>query len=89
MTGEYSVLGKRVKRHDAVERVTGKAIYAEDVYLPGMLYGAILRSPNAHARILNIDTQKAERLDGVKSVITARNGVHPSASSVLAGEEVL
>lgn len=89
MTGEYSVLGKRVKRHDAVERVTGEAIYAEDVYLPGMFYGAILRSPHAHARILNIDTQKAESLDGVKTVVTARNGVHPSAGSVLAGEEVL
>ena len=89
MTNKYSVLGKRVKRIDAVERVTGEAIYAEDINLPGMLYGAILRSPYPHARILRINTAKAERLDGVKAVMTAQNDVHPFAASVLAGGEVL
>jgi len=89
MTNEYSVLGKRVKRIDAAERVTGEAIYAEDVNLPGMLYGAILRSPYPHARILRINTEKAERLENVKAVMTAQNSVHPSAASVLANNEVL
>jgi len=86
---KYSVVGKRVSRPDAVARVSGEAVYAEDVYLPGMLYGAILRSPHPHARILRIDTTKAEKLPGVKAVITARNGIHPSAGSVFANDEVL
>jgi len=89
MTKEYSVLGKRVKRIDAVERVTGEAMYAEDISLPGMLYGAILRSPHPHARILRIDTERAERLEGVRAVMTAHNDVHPSAASVLVSDEVL
>ena len=89
MTDKYAVVGKRVTRPDAASKVSGEAVYAEDVYLPGMLYGAILRSPHPHARILRIDTEKAEELDGVKAVITARNGIHPSASSVFASDEVL
>jgi len=89
MTDKYSVVGKRATRPDAISRVSGEAVYAEDVYLPGMLYGAILRSPHPHARILRIDTEKAEKLDGVKAVITAHNSVHPSAGSVFARDEVL
>ncbi|MBM3242497.1 xanthine dehydrogenase family protein molybdopterin-binding subunit [Candidatus Poribacteria bacterium] len=89
MTDKYAVVGKRVTRPDAVSRVTGEAVYAEDVYLPGMLYGALLRSPHPHARILRIDTAKAEKLAGVKAVITARSDIHPSAGSVFARDEVL
>ena len=89
MTDKYSVVGKRATRPDAISRVSGEAVYAEDVYLPGMLYGAILRSPHPHARILRINTEKAEKLDGVKAVITAHNSKHPSADSVFARDEVL
>ncbi len=67
---EFSVIGKRLPRVDAVEKVTGRAKYAADLELPGMLYGKVLRSPYAHARILNIDTSKAERLFGVRAVTT-------------------
>jgi CO/xanthine dehydrogenase Mo-binding subunit len=89
MTDKYAVVGKRVTRPDAVAKVSGEAVYAEDVYLPGMLYGAILRSPHPHAHILRIDTEKAEKLAGVKAVITAHSDVHPSAGSVFARDEVL
>jgi len=69
---EYSVIGKRLPRVDGAVKVTGEAKYTGDMVLPRMLYGKILRSPHAHARILNIDTSKAERLPGVKAVITGK-----------------
>ncbi len=69
--GQLSVVGKRVPRVDAWEKVTGRAKYAVDVELPKMLYAKILRSEYAHARILEIDTTEAEKLPGVEAVITA------------------
>jgi CO/xanthine dehydrogenase Mo-binding subunit len=69
----YHVVGTRVTRLDAKSKVTGKARYVEDIILPNMLYGKILRSPHAHARIVSIDTSRAERLPGVKAVLTAKN----------------
>jgi len=70
---EYSVIGKPIPRVDAVEKVTGAAKFAADFSFPGMLWCKILRSPYAHARILNIDTSRAERLPGVKAVCTGKN----------------
>jgi len=58
---------------DAQEKVTGKAVYIQDLKVPGMLWGKILYSPHPHARILNIDTSAAERLPGVKTVLTGYN----------------
>jgi len=69
---EHAVIGKSVPRVDAVPKVTGAAQYAGDIVLPRMLFGKILRSPHPHARILSIDTRKAERLLGVKAVITGK-----------------
>jgi len=68
---KFEVLNTRAPRVDAVVKATGRAQYAADLNHPGQLYGAILQSPYAHARILNIDTSKALRLPGVKAVITA------------------
>ena len=68
---EYKVIGKSPLRHDGTDKVTGRAAYGADVRLPGMLYGAVLRSPHAHAKIKSIDTKKAEALSGVHAVITA------------------
>ena len=68
---EYKWVGKRTVRPDGVDKVTGRAAYGADYNMAGMLYGAVLRSPHAHARILTIDISKAEALKGVKSVITA------------------
>jgi len=70
---KYSVIGTRVRRVDGPEKVTGSAEYTFDIVLPGMLYGKILRSPHPHARILSIDTSQAEKLVGVKAVITGKD----------------
>ena len=67
----YSVVGTRPLRLDGADRVTGRALFGADVRMPGMLYGAILRSPHAHARIVSIDTSQAEALPGVRAVATA------------------
>ena len=68
---EYNVVGKRPIRHDGYDKVTGKAQYGADIHLPGMLQGYVLRSPHAHAKILSIDTSKAEALQDVRAVVTA------------------
>jgi CO/xanthine dehydrogenase Mo-binding subunit/aerobic-type carbon monoxide dehydrogenase small subunit (CoxS/CutS family) len=67
---EKEVVGRSLPRTDALEKVTGKAQYAYDMHLPGMLWGEILRSPYAHARIAAIDTFEAERIPGVLAVYT-------------------
>ncbi len=67
---QYKVIGTRPVRHDGVDKVTGRAKYGADVRLTGMLHGAILRSPHAHAKIVSIDTAKAEALPGVRAVMT-------------------
>lgn len=72
MKREFSVIGKPLPKIDAVKKATGRATFLDDIYLPGMLYGKILRSPYAHAKILGIDTSKAERLPGVRAVITGK-----------------
>ncbi|MDE0113378.1 MAG: xanthine dehydrogenase family protein molybdopterin-binding subunit [Albidovulum sp.] len=67
---EYKYVGTRPVRPDGVDKVTGKAQFGADLYAPGMLFAKILRSPHAHARILSVNTDKAEALDGVKAVLT-------------------
>jgi CO/xanthine dehydrogenase Mo-binding subunit len=66
---EESVLGKNYPRVDAADKVSGRSQYAGDVYLPGMLVCKVLKSSRPHARILRIDTSKAERVPGVRAVI--------------------
>jgi xanthine dehydrogenase molybdenum-binding subunit len=68
---EYSVVGTRPVRHDGADKVTGRALYGADLQMAGLLHGAILRSPHAHARIRRIDTGKAEAMEGVRAVVTA------------------
>ena len=70
---EFKVLGKNHVRVDAMDKVTGHAIYAGDVYLPEMLMCKVLTSPRSHARIVSIDTSEAEALPGVRGVITGRD----------------
>ena len=65
------VVGTRPIRPDGVDKVTGRAVFAADTRASGMLWGKILRSPHAHARIVSIDTSKAEALPGVYGVVTA------------------
>jgi CO/xanthine dehydrogenase Mo-binding subunit len=73
MTGELRHIGKATPRKDARIIVTGRAQYIDDVKLPEMLYGKVLRSPYPHARIRNIDTSRAEAYPGVKAVLTYQN----------------
>ncbi|GAH77960.1 unnamed protein product [marine sediment metagenome] len=70
---EFSVFGKPLPRIDAWPKTTGEVKYLDDIKMPGMLCGKILRSPHAHARIASIDTTEAERLSGVRAVITAKD----------------
>ena len=70
---EFSVIGERLPRVDAREKVTGQARYAADYSLPDMLWCKLLRSPYPHARIINIDTSKAEKLPGVKGIVTGKD----------------
>ncbi len=93
---EYSVLGKRLPRIDALDKVTGRAMYSADIMLPEMLYGKVLPSRYPHARIRRLDTAKAESLEGVIAVITAadvpaeQNGKEPPPAGIchLAREKV-
>ena len=67
---ELKIVGHRNLRPDGVDKVTGRAKYGADLILPGMLYGRVLRSPHAHAKIKSIDTSAALALSGVKAVVT-------------------
>ncbi len=73
MTAKYSFIGTEVPRPDAADKAAGKAVYIHDLTRPGMLHGKIKYSDCAHARIKRIDTSKAERLPGVRAVITGEN----------------
>ncbi len=94
--GGTAVVGKSVPRIDARDLVTGRAVFTDDIALPGMLYGKILTSPHAHARIVRIDASRALRLPGVKAVLTGADvpetfyGVSPARydEHVLAKDKV-
>src|ERR1700758_4257791 len=68
-------IGQRTIRPDGVDKVTGRAAFAADTNMPGMIWGKVLRSPHPHARIKSINTAKAEKLAGVKAVVTAKDVV--------------
>jgi 4-hydroxybenzoyl-CoA reductase alpha subunit len=69
----FSIVGKRIPLRDAVEKAKGGVAFTSDINLQGMLYGKILRSPVPHARILNVDVSKAEKLSGVKAFVTSKD----------------
>lgn len=69
----FSVVGRGVPRVEGVEKVTGRARYSYDIRLPGQLYARVLRSPHAHARIVSIDTSRAEALPGVYAILSVNN----------------
>ena len=82
----YKVVGTRPIRPDGTDKVTGRAEYGVDTRLEGMLYGAILRSPHAHARIKRIDTSKAEALPGVFAVATNADFPRVESGTMSIGE---
>src|SRR5574341_1594190 len=69
----FSVVGQSVPRVDGVDKVTGRARYAGDLIIPGMIEGKFLRSPYAHARIRSIDAREAEAMPGVVAVVTSKD----------------
>src|SRR5258707_9015254 len=79
-------IGQRPIRPDGADKVTGRAAFAADTTMPGMIWGKVLRSPHPHARIRGIDISKAEAVPGVKAVVTARDIVDfPVDKSVMLG----
>lgn len=86
----YTILNSRAPRVDAHEKATGRAIYTDDMRLSGMLYGAILHSPIAHAKISRIDTSRAEAMPGVHAVVTHREaGIIPYGVSPARHDETI
>jgi len=69
----FTLIGKPQRKVDGLAKATGKAAYTDDIALPGMLHGKILRSPHPHARILSIDASRALALEGVHAVVTGRD----------------
>ena len=82
---EHSVVGKNVTRIDALEKVTGRAKYAADFSEP-RLYAKVLRSPNAHAKIINIDSSRAEKFPGVKGIVRPEDAPSKRMGSVVCSD---
>ncbi|MFI5315023.1 MAG: xanthine dehydrogenase family protein molybdopterin-binding subunit [Myxococcota bacterium] len=83
---KFRQVGTRPIRHDGLDKVTGRAQFGADFSLPGMLWGKVLRSPHAHARIRSIDVSAALAQDGVKAVVTGRDFPDVAAESQAGGE---
>ncbi|NQW24581.1 MAG: xanthine dehydrogenase family protein molybdopterin-binding subunit [SAR202 cluster bacterium] len=73
MTTTHSAIGQSIVRGEGPDKVSGKAVYAADIVLPGMLWGKVLRSPYPYARIVSIDTTQAKALPGVRAVVTGED----------------
>ncbi|MCY3878421.1 MAG: xanthine dehydrogenase family protein molybdopterin-binding subunit [Rhodobacteraceae bacterium] len=93
---DFRVVGTRPVRPDGVDKVTGRARFGADAYAPGMLHGAILRSPHPHARIVSIDTSRAAADPTVKAIVTRADfaeGLEDEdwniLENVMAGDRVL
>ena len=82
---EFSIVGTRFGRVDGQDKATGRAKYIQDLKFPGMLHGKILRSPYPHARILNIETSRVEKLIGVRAVATAADTPNKKFGSYRSG----
>jgi CO/xanthine dehydrogenase Mo-binding subunit len=83
---DLKVVGTRPIRPDGVDKVTGRAMFGADMVLPGMLWGKVLRSPHAHARIVSIDASKALKLPGVRAVVTADDFPNIASEEAFVGE---
>jgi len=87
--GSHGVVGTRTIRPDGVDKVTGRARFGADYNLAGQLVGRVLRSPHPHARIVSIDTSRAEALPGVKAVITRDDFGDQPSEFIPAGEMMM
>src|SRR5919204_2996930 len=84
---ERRVIGTKVQRLDGPDKATGRAKYSYDINRPGMLHARILRCPYAHAKIKSLDLTPAEKMPGVKAVITIA-GAKAGKELYYAGDEV-
>lgn len=82
------VLGRRIERIDAADKVMGRTLFVADLELPGMLHAKALRSPHAHARLISIDPSAALARPGVMAVITAADFTRPDARALMARDKV-
>jgi len=89
MATSYSTVGQPVARGEGPDKVSGKAVYPADILLPGMLWGKVLRSPFAHARIIHIDVSKARMVRGVHAVLTGSDLPHRRVGRMLRDTPVL
>jgi CO/xanthine dehydrogenase Mo-binding subunit len=83
---DLKVVGTRPIRPDGVDKVTGRAMFGADMVMPGMLWGKVLRSPHAHARIVSIDASKALKLPGVRAFVTADDFPNIASEEAFVGE---
>ncbi|MGH7453815.1 MAG: hypothetical protein ACRENG_20865, partial [bacterium] len=81
ITQSTNIIGKPIPLIDGLKKTTGEGIYTDDIKLPGMLVGKILRSPVPHARIVKLDTSQAEALPGVHAVVIGKEA--PNTFGVL------
>jgi len=86
---EFSTIGKNVIRVDALAKATGEAIYGADIKLPGMLFAKVLRSTYPHAKILKINTSKAESIPGVVCVLTGQHAPEKKFGQIIFDENVI
>ena len=84
--GHRTLIGKRISRVDSPAKVSGQAKYTYDVHRPGMLYGKVLRSPYAHAKLVSVDTSVAEKMPGVKAVHVVQE---PGSTIHWEGDEIV
>ena len=82
-SGGEGSLGRSIVRVDGLPKAMGTALFADDLKRPGMLYGAMISSPHAHARILSIDINPALTLDGVVAVLTAKDVPGPNSYGII------
>src|ERR1051326_7890109 len=83
---QRSLIGKRISRVDGPEKVSGRAKYTYDVHRPGMLFGKVIRSPHAHAKVVSVDTSAAEKMPGVVAVHVIQG---PGTDIQWAGDDVV
>ncbi len=90
---DLKVIGTRPVRPDGIDKVTGRAAFGADLNLPNMLYGKVLRSPHAHARIKSVDLSQALAADGVMAAVSgadfADGAMNDLAKNVMARDKVL
>ena len=85
---QRTLIGKRISRVDGPDKVSGRAKYTYDVHRPGMLYGKVVRSPHAHAKVVSVDTSAAEKMPGVKGVYIIQDEgseIHWAGDDIVSG----